>query len=85
MVYLGEISFAVYMTHYVILAAYIKRAAWFSGWSGAQKLMLFIPLLLALSAALYEGVEKPSRRLILRIYGAVSGGIEEFPSASAVT
>jgi peptidoglycan/LPS O-acetylase OafA/YrhL len=67
MVYLGEISFAVYMTHYIILLAYLKHASWFSGWSGAQKLMLYIVVVLALSAGLYEFVEKPSRRLNLRL------------------
>ncbi len=65
-VFLGEISFALYLCHALLihyLTPYADRIAKF-GWLGA---VLWWVALLALSASLFIGVEKPMRQWILSL------------------
>lgn len=63
-VYLGQISYALYLLHMTPLVA------WLQGTLNPAHL-LFLPLFYALanvvSAAFYESVEQPARRLLLRL------------------
>ncbi len=64
LVFLGEISFMVYLIHYVLLRAYVLHAAWFSTWSDQARLAFFVFVLFGLSTLMWKFIEKPARRLI---------------------
>jgi peptidoglycan/LPS O-acetylase OafA/YrhL len=66
LVWLGEISYSVYMVHFPILIAI--RRLWeglgFSGWGGSGHILAFattITIVIAVSAALFYLVERPAR------------------------
>lgn len=61
LVYLGEISFATYMCHTIVLFALWK--ANLANWSG---LTIYFGITLVASAMLYHGIERPAQRLIRR-------------------
>ncbi len=64
-VFLGEISFMIYLIHYVLLRAYVLRSEWFAGWNGAALLAFYLAVLFGLSWLLWLVVEKPMRKLII--------------------
>jgi peptidoglycan/LPS O-acetylase OafA/YrhL len=69
LVRLGELSFAFYMVHLLVLRAAtgpLGRFPRFGPVTGAAVTALVFAVSLALSWALYEGVERPARRLLLR-------------------
>ncbi|MEU6671957.1 acyltransferase [Streptomyces sp. NPDC046727] len=69
MVRLGELSFAFYMIHLLVLRAatdLLGRKPHFGLLAGAAVTTAAFTVSLALSWALYEGVERPARRLLLR-------------------
>jgi peptidoglycan/LPS O-acetylase OafA/YrhL len=65
MVFLGEISFSVYMLHQVLLRAYIENAELFSFIPQDMKYPLYWTVLLTLCSAVYHGIETPARRMIV--------------------
>lgn len=67
-VFLGEISFMVYLVHYVILRAYRYRAELFEGWTGEALLAAYIASVLVVSTLLWRLVELPIRGMILRAF-----------------
>jgi peptidoglycan/LPS O-acetylase OafA/YrhL len=76
MVYLGEISFALYLVHQpIIIFLSTHRPFWFSPFPIPLQVMTFIALVLGLSALLHHLVEKPgmsyAKKLILKRYKAL--------------
>lgn len=68
LVFLGEISYSMYMLHYVILRAYMMHADNFAAWPGSVKLAVYCIVLLMASWALWAFVEKPARTAILNLF-----------------
>ncbi|GGS77238.1 acyltransferase family protein [Streptomyces cinerochromogenes] len=69
MVRLGELSFAFYMIHLLVLCAateLLGRKPHFGALAGLAVTAAAFAVSLGLSWALYEGVERPARRLLLR-------------------
>ncbi|UFR00536.1 acyltransferase [Streptomyces sp. Go40/10] len=69
MVRLGELSFAFYMIHLLVLRAateLLGRKPHFGALAGLAVTTAAFAVSLGLSWALYEGVERPARRLLLR-------------------
>ncbi|WP_225823666.1 acyltransferase family protein [Streptomyces naphthomycinicus] len=69
MVRLGELSFAFYMVHLLVLRAateLLGRKPHFGPPVGLAVTVAVFTVSLALSWVLYEGVERPARRLLLR-------------------
>jgi peptidoglycan/LPS O-acetylase OafA/YrhL len=58
-VYLGEISYSVYLVHWFVLQH--ANALGLSGLSDGSRVSLMFVLVIAASVATYHGVEKPSR------------------------
>lgn len=67
LVWLGEISFALYMVHQILMKALYLRAL--EGKMEPAGPLLVFPLCLAAAAALHHLVEKPARAKILRRFG----------------
>jgi peptidoglycan/LPS O-acetylase OafA/YrhL len=67
--FLGEISFAIYMTHRVILDLVLKN---FADW-GIWSLPMYLGLVLAISALVWAVVERPMRRWFVQLPGLVQG------------
>jgi len=65
--YLGEISYATYLSHYLLFFAFklavVRDAHAMPLWQGG----LFLALTLAASVALYHGVERPAQKAINRL------------------
>nr|WP_249141727.1 acyltransferase [Bradyrhizobium diazoefficiens] len=77
MVFVGEISFSIYMLHYVILRFYFAYRDFLPEWSGAVMLVLFFVVLFASSFLMWKLVESPARSLIVngyRRYGRLDVG-----------
>ena len=66
-VWLGEISFAVYMVHQVLLKIFVTRLP---EWTHD---IAYFFVLIALSAAIHHLVEKPAKNWLLRLGRNVSG------------
>ncbi|MFE9360942.1 acyltransferase family protein [Streptomyces olivaceoviridis] len=69
MVRLGELSFAFYMVHLLVLRAateFLGKKPHFGALAGLAITAAAFTVSLALSWVLYEGVERPARRLLLR-------------------
>jgi peptidoglycan/LPS O-acetylase OafA/YrhL len=71
-VYLGEISYSIYLMHWVclmVLQHVLPRP--FAGlpapWSAVLGLALYLAVILAASAASFHGVEQPARRALRRL------------------
>ena len=65
--YLGEISYATYLSHFLLWFAFklaLVRDAHAVGW---PLIALYLVLVLASSAALYHGIERPAQRWINRL------------------
>ncbi|UPT96052.1 acyltransferase [Bradyrhizobium barranii subsp. apii] len=63
-VFLGNISFPIYLLHNVILRGYLAHAELFTGWSNEEKLTAFAVALLAGASALWYLGEALTRELI---------------------
>ncbi|WBO22181.1 acyltransferase family protein [Sphingomonas abietis] len=64
--WLGEISYATYLSHFLLFFA-VKLAFVHNEHDAAPAVMaLYLLIVLAASAALYHGVERPAQRAILR-------------------
>lgn len=62
-VYLGEISFALYLVHQPVIFYFSYHAPWFSSLPVAVQVIMFVIVTLALSAGLHHLVEKPCMSL----------------------
>jgi peptidoglycan/LPS O-acetylase OafA/YrhL len=67
-VWLGEISFMMYMIHYVVLRAYTHRKDAFADWSGPELLITYLAVIFVASAVLWRWVEVPARTYIMRAF-----------------
>jgi peptidoglycan/LPS O-acetylase OafA/YrhL len=65
-IFLGEISFMIYLIHYVLLRAYTMRIEWFSEFDGGTLLFAYCVALFSLATLLWHFIEKPMRKLIMR-------------------
>jgi peptidoglycan/LPS O-acetylase OafA/YrhL len=63
--YLGEISYATYLSHFLLWKAFKLPLA--SATVQPPLVALYLLLVLAASAALYHGVERPAQRRLLRL------------------
>ncbi|MBZ9935287.1 acyltransferase [Mesorhizobium sp. BR1-1-16] len=68
LVFLGEISFSIYLIHQILLRSYATHLSWFSGIPAAATLALYFAVLLAASTLLWRFVELPARHSIRRAY-----------------
>lgn len=66
LVYLGEISFSLYMVHQLVLRYYEAHDKTFFGLSKGLELLIYLALCLAASAGLHEWVETPARKWIFK-------------------
>ncbi len=66
LVYLGEISYSLYMVHYLVLLNLARNSA--PQVSPVVKLVAAFVISLALSSILYQFVERPGRRLMLSLF-----------------
>lgn len=67
LVFLGEISFALYLVHAIVLACIEPRAETFKAF-GLAGYGMFWGIALLAAAALYKGVEDPCRHLIMNTW-----------------
>jgi len=69
-VYLGEISFAIYLVHQPVISYLARFPPWFHQLPLPIQVLLFVIIVLGFSSALHHVVEKPcmdiAKRLILR-------------------
>lgn len=66
-VYLGEISFALYLVHQPVIGYLARATPWFPHLPLPMQVMVFTVVVLGLSSALHHGVEKPCMRLARRV------------------
>lgn len=73
-VFLGEISYAVYLVHFMVLGL-VFLALTDRGWSPPVSVLCALPLVFAASWALYAGVERPCVRRwsVPRVRGVPTG------------
>ncbi|MFI8854771.1 acyltransferase family protein [Streptomyces sp. NPDC053499] len=60
-VFLGEISYAIYLVHFLVLGP-LFLALTYCGWSGPVSVLCAMPFVFVASWALYAGVERPCMR-----------------------
>lgn len=63
--FLGEISFAIYMVHQMIFIAFLFHAGDLTAFSPPVALAIYLGTTLLASTLLYYGVERPARRFIV--------------------
>jgi len=74
MIVLGEMSFAVYLVHQIVLRAFAQRAAELAGSPPGLALLGYLLLTLLFSALVWMGVERPARTFILANYRRLADG-----------
>jgi peptidoglycan/LPS O-acetylase OafA/YrhL len=87
-VYLGEVSYALYLVHYVafslLIAAFFGGADWKAWLSGDLSVLpilaLSMAVAVAISAGVYHLVEQPGRRVLRRLAPAGTGTAATSPS-----
>jgi peptidoglycan/LPS O-acetylase OafA/YrhL len=77
MLWLGEISYSVYMVHFPVLIILRRPLEWlgFAQWGGREKILTFagvILLVIAIAAAMYSVVEKPARQKLRNRLGVLA-------------
>lgn len=72
-VFLGEISFAIYLVHQILLRAYASQTDWFTGLPPSYFLPLYFAVLFAVSAFLWRFVEVPARQALRAAYARRMG------------
>lgn len=76
LVYLGEISFSIYMVHQIIIRVFEMYPAITAGMSQAATLSIYYATVIAVAAATHGLIEKPAQKMILRIaYGKTRQGL----------
>ena len=66
-VFLGEISFALYLVHQPVITILAKSGPWFKNLAIGLQVALFIAVVVGLSAVLHALVEKPAMALAKRL------------------
>jgi peptidoglycan/LPS O-acetylase OafA/YrhL len=80
--YLGEISYATYLVHFLLYVAFKLLFVADASAVPLPLLGLFLLMTLLASVALYHGVERPAQRLLNRAYDAAAGRLSSrHPSA----
>ena len=69
LVYLGEISFALYLSHQIILNYFVRSERadpnfWWAQLSDPVKFAIYVAVVIAASAATYHWVERPAQKLL---------------------
>lgn len=67
-VYLGEISYSIYLTHQIIFRWWADRRALFDGYPIAVQYIGALVVVLLVSALIYHAIEKPGRYWIVRLW-----------------
>lgn len=67
MVYLGEISFALYLVHQPVINYLSRQEPWFYQLPLLMQVIVFAIIVLGLSSALHHLIEKPSMKIAKRI------------------
>ena len=62
LIYLGEISFSLYMVHQIVISIIAQQTDWALSWGSGVAVLVALAISLVASSALYEGLEKPSLR-----------------------
>jgi peptidoglycan/LPS O-acetylase OafA/YrhL len=78
--YLGEISYATYLVHYLLFIAFKLLLVDDPTRIPLPLLGLFLLLALVASAALYHGVERPAQRLLNRAYDMAALRLRRVPA-----
>jgi peptidoglycan/LPS O-acetylase OafA/YrhL len=73
-VFLGEISYGIYMYHLVVMTLFAQKAPLLAALPAWQSFPTFLLILLLVCAASYHWMEQPARRSGARVFAA-------FPSA----
>jgi peptidoglycan/LPS O-acetylase OafA/YrhL len=68
MVVLGEMSFAIYLVHQIVLRAFVQRAAELAVWPPGLALAGYLLLTLLLSTLIWTDVERPAWTFIIANY-----------------
>lgn len=68
LVFLGEISYSLYMLHQVLIRGYVVHMTWAYSWPMPLKFLIFMVVLLAFSIATYLWIERPARSSIKRAF-----------------
>ncbi|SHG11378.1 Peptidoglycan/LPS O-acetylase OafA/YrhL, contains acyltransferase and SGNH-hydrolase domains [Kaistia soli DSM 19436] len=89
LVFLGEISFSIYMVHQILLRSYATHADWFAGLAPPVMLALYGAVLLVTATLLWRIVELPARSFLRGAYARRTGrsagrGVAETGKASPV-
>jgi peptidoglycan/LPS O-acetylase OafA/YrhL len=74
MIVLGEMSFAVYLVHQIVLWAFAQRAAELAVWPPGLALAGYLLLTLLLSKLVWTDVERPARTFIIANYRRLTDG-----------
>jgi peptidoglycan/LPS O-acetylase OafA/YrhL len=74
-IFLGDISFAVYLLHYAMAITYAYNRSFFKMWTGPELLAFAIVVLFIGSWLLFRFVELPMRRLIVNKFAQAMGGM----------
>jgi peptidoglycan/LPS O-acetylase OafA/YrhL len=68
LVFLGEISYSLYMLHQVLIRGYVAHMTWAYSWPMPLKFSIFMIVLLTFSIATYLWIERPARSSIRRAF-----------------
>ncbi len=68
LVYLGKISFALYLSHQILVRVYVRRQDQFVNWNDTVGQLAFVMLAIAVAAVLHHLVEEPCRRWVIARY-----------------
>jgi peptidoglycan/LPS O-acetylase OafA/YrhL len=71
LVFLGEISFSIYLTHHILLRAFV--AAGLGSHLGTLAIPVYILSVLGLSTLIWLAVERPARAFIVRLWPKETG------------
>jgi peptidoglycan/LPS O-acetylase OafA/YrhL len=67
-VFLGEISYSVYMVHQILIYSYVNHQALFAWVPTPLKFPLFLIVMLLLCSAIYLGIEHPARTFVASLF-----------------
>lgn len=70
LVFLGEISYSIYLLHYSFMSVYESQLSWHSAASAIVRYAIFWAVLILAAAATYNLLEKPARNSLRKILSA---------------
>lgn len=74
--WLGEISYSIYVVHFpiiLVLRRVAERIGFTSGAAGWAMFLIAIAVVIAAAALLFYGVEQPARRRLRNLFGRIEG------------